>query len=131
MADKITEEKDLDNKSEKKKSKIIYFAALHIMLLVFSLGSVCSKIAAGKEVLSPGFFIFYGLVLFILFVYAIVWQQLLKGLNLVTAYANKAVTVIWGLVWGSLIFNETVTIKNIIGAAIIIFGVYLVVSGDE
>ena len=122
----------MDNlNSEKKKNKLIYFVALHVMLLVFSLGSVCSKIAAGKEVLSPGFCFFYGLLIFILFVYAIVWQQILKGLNIVTAYANKAITVIWGLIWGNLIFNETITIKNLIGAAIIILGVYLVVSGDE
>ena len=86
--------------------------------------------AAQQEFLSFKFFFFYGLVLLILFAYAIAWQQVLKKLPLVTAYANKAVTVIWGLVLGSVFFQEKITLQKVIGAFIIIFGVYLVVSED-
>lgn len=113
------------------KEKIMPFVELHILLFLFSLGSVCSKIAGQAEFLSMKFIIFYGLVLVILFGYALVWQQILKKLPLVTAYANKAVTVIWGLLWGTIIFKEQITIWNILGAAIIIFGIYMVVSADE
>lgn len=113
------------------KEKIMPFVQLHILLFLFSLGSVCSKIAGQAEFLSVKFIIFYGLVLVILFGYALVWQQILKKLPLVTAYANKAVTVIWGLLWGTIIFKEQITIWNILGAAIIIFGIYMVVSSDE
>ena len=113
------------------KEKIMPFIQLHILLFLFSLGSVCSKIAGGAEFLSIKFIIFYGLVLVSLFGYALVWQQLLKKLPLVTAYANKAVTVIWGLLWGMIIFKEQITIWNILGAALIIFGIYVVVSADE
>lgn len=113
------------------KEKIMPFVQLHILLFLFSLGSVCSKIAGQAEFLSMKFIIFYGLVLVILFGYALVWQQILKKLPLVTAYANKAVTVIWGLLWGTIIFKEQITIWNILGAAIIIFGIYMVVSSDE
>ena len=113
------------------KEKIMPFIQLHILLFLFSLGSVCSKIAGQAEFLSIKFIVFYGLVLVILFVYALVWQQLLKKLPLVTAYANKAVTVIWGLLWGTIIFKEQITIWNILGAALIIFGIYVVVSADE
>ena len=113
------------------KEKIMPFIQLHILLFLFSLGSVCSKIAGGAEFLSIKFIIFYGLVLVILFGYALVWQQLLKKLPLVTAYANKAVTVIWGLLWGLIIFKEQITIWNILGAGLIIFGIYVVVSADE
>lgn len=113
------------------KEKIMPFVQLHILLFLFSLGSVCSKIAGQAEFLSMKFIFFYGLVLVILFGYALVWQQILKKLPLVTAYANKAVTVIWGLLWGTIIFKEQITIWNILGAAIIIFGIYMVVSSDE
>ena len=113
------------------KEKITPFVQLHILLFLFSLGSVCSKIAGQAEFLSMKFIFFYGLVLVILFGYALVWQQILKKLPLVTAYANKAVTVIWGLLWGTIIFKEQITIWNILGAAIIIFGIYMVVSSDE
>lgn len=87
---------------------------------------------AGKsEFLSVRFFFFYGLVLLNLFVYAIVWQQVLKKLPLVTAFANKAVTVIWGMLWGMLIFKERITIWNVFGAVIIMIGIFLVVNADE
>lgn len=113
------------------KEKIMPFIQLHILLFLFSLGSVCSKIAGGAEFLSIKFIVFYGLVLVILFGYALVWQQLLKKLPLVTAYANKAVTVIWGLIWGMFLFHEKITFTNILGAALIILGIYVVVKADE
>jgi drug/metabolite transporter (DMT)-like permease len=121
----------MEKETEKKTSKILYFIALHGLLLIYSLGSICSKMASAEQFLSFKFCLFYGLLMFILVVYAVVWQQIIKGLPIVTAYANKAVTVIWGLVWGFLIFSETITVFNIIGAVIIMAGVYLVVTGDE
>lgn len=113
-----------------KKENIKLYLYLHMLLLIYSLGAVCSKVAGKSAVLSFSFVFFYGLVMLDLFIYAIVWQQILKKLPLVTAYANKAVTVIWGILWGMLIFKETITIWNIIGALIIILGIYMVVKAD-
>ena len=75
--------------------------------------------------------LFYGIVICILGFYAIAWQQVLKHLPLITTYANKAVTTMWGLVWGFLIFHEKITPLKVLASAIVIFGVYLVGSGDE
>ncbi|MEH2944998.1 transporter [Lachnospiraceae bacterium KK002] len=113
-----------------KQNKLKVYIELHILLFIYSLGAVCSKYAAQSEFLSAEFLFFYGLVLVVLAVYAILWQQILRKLPLVTAYANKAVTVIWGLMWGLLIFKETITVWKIIGAAIIIAGIYMVVTED-
>ena len=104
---------------------------LHIMFMLFSLGAVASKTAANSEFLSLRFFFFYGIVLGGLFIYAIVWQQMLKRLPLVTAYANKAVTVVWGIIWGRVFFGEAVTVRKIIGAIIVITGVCIVVMADK
>ena len=112
------------------KEKIKSLIYLHILLFVYSFGSICSKMAGKETTVSFSFVLFYTLVLLDLFVYAIVWQQILKKLPLVTAYANKAVTVIWGLLWGMLIFKEKLTIWNIVGAIVIIIGIYLVVRAD-
>ena len=73
----------------------------------------------------------YGLLLVIMAVYAVLWQQILKKLPLNVAYANKAVSVIWGMLWGVLLFKETITLNNIIGAVIVIAGVILMVTGGE
>lgn len=114
-----------------KRENIRAFILLHIILLFYSLGGICSKLAAKCTFLSLEFMFYYGIVLVILFAYAILWQQILKKLSLVTAYANKAITVIWGMLWGSVFFDETVNLWKIIGAIIIIAGVYLVVSEKE
>lgn len=66
-----------------------------------------------------------------MFGYAIAWQQILKRMPLTVAYANKPVSLIWGMVWGTLIFKEGITWKMILGAVIIFAGICLVVSEDE
>lgn len=114
-----------------KSENIKYIIYLHLLMLFYSLGTVCSKLASGYEVLSWQFIVFYAIVLLILGVYAILWQQILKKMSLITAYANKAVTVIWGLVWGCAFFQEQLGVFNVIGAVIIILGVYCVVTGEE
>lgn len=112
-----------------KKCKTYVF--LHLVLALYSVLGICSKFAAQEKVLSPKFILFYSIVVFNLFLYALCWQQIIKRLPLVTAYANKAVTVVWGLILGRIIFGEAITIPKVIGTAIIIAGIILVIKGDE
>ena len=111
-------------------SKTRYLIILHIFLAVYSMTGIASKMAAQNEFLSFGFIFYYGLVLLGLFIYAVAWQQIIKRMPLITAYANRGVTVIWGIIWGYLIFSEEITVRKIIGAAIIISGVVLIVTAD-
>lgn len=79
-----------------------------------------------------GFIIFYGGMILLLGIYAIFWQQIIKRLPLTLAFANKAVTVIWGMVWGVLIFHEHLSVGKFVGAAVIIAGIVLYnYSGDQ
>lgn len=113
------------------REKIKTFLVLHILLLIYSTAGICSKLAAGEKFLSFKFIILYSALLFIMFFYAIMWQQILKKMKLVTAYANKSVTIIWGLIWGMLLFDESITVYKVLGAFVIIFGIYFVVTGEE
>ena len=113
---------------QSKTKNIKNYVLLHIIFLIYSLSAVCSKYAATYEFLSVPFIFFYGIVLLIMGVYAILWQQILKKLPLTVAFANKAVTIIWGIVWGVLFFGDKVSISQVIGAVIIIAGVLLVVT---
>ncbi len=113
------------------KPKVIHFVALHILLLFYSFSNVCSKLAAKEEFLSFKFILLYGGIICILGVYAIVWQQILKHMPLTTAFCNKAIGIIWGIVWGCMIFKETLTINMVIGAVIVIIGVIIVVKADD
>ena len=104
---------------------------LHLILFLYSLESVCSKMAAAQEMFSFKFFLFYGLVLFFLFFYALAWQRILKYMPLTVAYANKGITIIWGMIWGAILFKEMITLKTIIGGAIILVGIFMVVTNNE
>ncbi len=119
------------NKKNTSTSGVGSMIFLHLTFFVYSLASVFSKKAGAEEVFTVKFLLFYGMVLFILMLYAVLWQQNLKHLPLVTAYANKAVTVIWGMVWGILLWHEKVTVNNIIGAVIIMFGVILIATEEK
>ncbi len=104
---------------------------LHLLLLLYAGSSVFSKLAAGENFLSTCYIIDYGMVFLILVIYAFFWQKILKKIPLNVAMANKAVTVIWGIVFGILLFGETIRIQNIIGATIIIAGIVIVVNADK
>ncbi len=112
-------------------NKLKYYIALHVELLLFSLGGVCTKLAGQNKFLSFWFIFFYGLVILNLGVYAIVWQQIIKKLPLNTAYSNKAITIVWGILWGLVFFREQIKWNMLLGAAIVILGVIVVVRADE
>ena len=105
--------------------------ALNVLLMFFSLGGIFSKLASNQPFLSVKFILCYGGLLFIMFVYAIGWQQVIKRLPLTTAYANRAVTIVWGIIWGLLIFNEKLNAGKVIGALIVIAGVILYVTEPD
>lgn len=108
-----------------------WFLLLHVILGIYAGSSVCSKLAAQQPFLSAAFIVLYGLMLLALVTYAVGWQQVIKHLPLTTAYANKAVTVVWGILLGLAVFGEAVTPRRVIGAVIIICGIVLFVRADN
>ena len=105
------------------KSKIKTLFLLHIMLMIYSMSGICSKMAAKENFLSFKFCFYYAMIIVLLGFYAIGWQQIIKRLPLTTAFANKAVTVVWGIIWGTVFFHESISVGKIVGAALVIFGV--------
>lgn len=114
-----------------KKNKIKTLILLHLMLMVYSLSAIFSKLAAGERFLSLRFILFYGGVVALLGFYAICWQQIIKRMQLTTAFANKAITVVWGLVWGVLFFHEAVTIGKVLGIGLVVCGIALFAYADK
>lgn len=112
-------------------SRAFTLLALHVLLGIYALSDVFSKSASGQEFGSLLFFVFYGLVLVLLGVYALGWQQVIKRMPLSSAYANRAITIVWGIFWGALLFGESVTPGKIIGAAIIMAGIVVYSFADK
>lgn len=111
-----------------KKTKTLFL--LHLMLMIYSMSGICSKMAAKQEFLSLEFCLYYGAIIILLGFYAIGWQQIIKRLPLTTAFANKAVTVVWGIVWGFLFFNEPITPGKIVGALMVVGGIVMYALSD-
>ena len=115
------------NTTQKQSWKPVLF--LQAIVVIFTLSGVFGKLATqGHSFMSPAFLLFVGLDILVLAVYALFWQQALKRFDLHVAYANRASSVIWSLLWASIIFHETITVMNMIGTACILGGILLVNS---
>lgn len=112
-------------------SRAVTLIALHVLLFVYSLSGLFSKNASMQPFLSFEFCALYAGMLAVLAIYAIGWQQILKRLPLTLAFANKAITVVWGIVLGALFFGESVTWPMIVGAVLVIAGVVLFSIADN
>lgn len=113
------------------RSKIKTLFGLHLLLMVYSVSGIFSKLASQQSFLSWPFVLYYGAIIALLGVYAIGWQQIIKRLPLTTAFANRAVAVVWGIIWGVVFFGESVTVYKMVGAIFVIGGVALFAKADN
>ncbi len=100
-------------------------------VIIYSFCGVFQKLAARYSMLSIQFLMFYGCSIGILFIYAILWQIILRKVPLTTAYSNRAVAMIWSLIWSAFLFHESISWNQVIGAIIICYGVYKVMTAEE
>lgn len=101
------------------------FALLQAGVAVYAAGTVCSKMASAQPVLSLPFCAWLFAQVFMLFVYALIWQQAIKTIDLSVAYANKAVGIFWSLLWGVLLFHEGVNFGKIAAICLVVCGTVL------
>ncbi len=113
---------------EKKKLSLKAVLAIQGAVIVYTMGGVCSKMAGGQDFLSPGFIMFYGGQILVLAVYALLWQQIIKRVDLSVAYVNRAMAICWSMVWAVLFFGERITLRNIIGVVLVLAGTIIVNS---
>ena len=98
----------------KKQIKVKDILYLQLIVMIFSLSSVTAKFASG-----------------ILAVYALLWQQAIKKFDISIAYANKAMVLLWGLLWSVVIFHDSITVRKVFGVALVICGVIILNRGQE
>lgn len=121
---------------QKVKSKIGIKMILLIQSMVFlySLVSMLSKYASSflqkYGLFSVQFILLFGIMVGCLGIYAILWQKVLKKVDLITAYVHKSTTLIWSLLWAVTLFGESLAWNNIVGVLIVVVGVMLVTQDD-
>lgn len=111
--------------------KIRDFVILQLSVLIYSLSSILSKFASKESFLSWKYILFMGLMVMCLGIYAIIWQQILKKINLSVAFASKGTTVLWSIILGFLIFHEKISYMQIFGAFIVMIGIIVTATGDD
>lgn len=116
-------------KGQSKKVGLRDILLLQAIVVIYTLSGVAGKFASGYGFLTLGFVLCYGIEIMILGVYAILWQQIIKKFDLSVAYANRSIALLWSMIWAVLLFHETVTVKNLIGVAIVIVGT-MIVNGE-
>lgn len=104
---------------------------LQAVVVIYTLSSVVAKFATGQELFSFSFFLFYGLEILILGIYAILWQQMIKRFDLSVAYANRAMALLWSAVWAIVLFHDTLALKQVLGIAFVVLGTVIVNSDQK
>ena len=117
-------------KDQKRKFQIKDILMLQIVFFMYSINSVVAKFASAQEPFSLNFILLYGLELCVLGVYALLWQQLIKRMELSVAYSNKAVVLLWAMVFGALLFKEQITLTKVAGILLVIVGI-VVLNSEE
>ena len=106
------------------------FVLLQLAVLVYSLSTVAANMASKYDFLSAGWILFFGLEFAVLAVYAILWQQAIKKFQLSVAYANKAVMLLWSMLWNFIIFSQGITPGKVCGVILVMGGVIVMNKGE-
>lgn len=98
---------------------------LQLIIMIYTFSSICAKLASGQETIFR-LLLFTGLEFLCLAVYAVLWQQAIKKFDLSVAYANRAMVLLWSMIWAVLVFHDTITLKNILGVGLVIAGTFVI-----
>ncbi|MCI8891528.1 MAG: transporter [Eubacterium sp.] len=101
---------------------------IHLLFFVYSCTGIISKYAGRQPFLSVGYCLGYTANMLILAAFTLAWQQILKKENLSSVYMYKAMTVVWGNLFGILLFQERLSEAKAAGMGMILVGICLVMD---
>lgn len=93
--------------------------------------SLFTKYASQQEFMSWNYTV--GLIgaIGVMGLYAVLWQQILKRMDLSLAYMFKGTSLIFVMLLAYILFGEQITWNNIVGAIIIISGIVLYAHSSQ
>ena len=106
-------------------SKLTAYSSLVAINLLYACVTVFTKYASQQGFLSWRYCLGLAGAIGVMGAYAICWQQVLKRIDLSTAYMFKGTSLIFVMLLAFAIFGETITLNNIIGAGVIVLGIVL------
>jgi len=88
---------------------ILKYIALVGTFFIYTTSGVFSKLASQREFLSPGYIAFLACTVGVLGIYAVLWQQIIKRMDVSLAYMFKGTGVVFGLLLAHFVFGEAIT----------------------
>lgn len=110
----------------KKRDMIKNIIALQAIIVIYTVSGVMAKMISANKGEPVKALVFFGLEFLALAVYAVLWQQMLKHFELSVAYANRAMAILWSMIWAVIFFHEKITMRNIIGILLVLAGTIIV-----
>lgn len=109
---------------------VIYIVLIGINML-YACVSLFTKYASQQDFMSWNYVL--GLIgaVSIMGLYAVLWQQVLKRIELSLAYMFKGTSLIFVMLLANVLFDEQIAWNNILGAIIIISGIVLFANSAE
>lgn len=107
-----------------KKVRMKDICLLQIAVIIYTFSSVAAKIASTQTI--GKFLLLYCVEVMILGIYALLWQQIIKRVDLSAAYANRAMSVIWSMIWAVVFFGSSLTVNNVVGVCLVLTGVMII-----
>lgn len=111
--------------------KVKNILLLQLAVIIYTFSGVMAKLASANKDSVIKMLFFMGMEVVILGVYAIFWQQLIKRFDLTVAYANRAIAILWSMLWAALFFQEKITKKNLLGVLIVLAGIMIMNTQKE
>lgn len=102
---------------------------LCLVMAVYSLSGFFTKMASRHDFLSKSYIGCLAGVLVVLGTYAVLWQMILKRMPLSKAYPYRSLGVVYGLAIAGFVFQESITLLNLIGSALVIVGLLVITTG--
>ena len=106
-------------------TKVVTYSALVGVNLLYACVTLFTKYASQQEMGSMAYCLGLAGAIGVMGAYAICWQQILKRVELSTAYMFKGTSLIFIMLFAFALFGETITLMNIIGAIVIVLGITL------
>lgn len=106
-------------------AKVATYSSLVGVNLLYACVTLFTKYASQQEMGSVAYCLGLAGAIGVTGAYAICWQQILKRVELSTAYMFKGMSLIFIMLFAFALFGEPITMMNILGAIVIVLGIML------
>jgi len=106
-------------------TKVATYSSLVGVNLLYACVTLFTKYASQQEMGAIAYCFGLAGAIGVMGAYAICWQQILKRVELSTAYMFKGTSLIFIMLFAYALFGEPITIMNLIGATVVVIGITL------